>query len=50
MNKYGAVEYAKNYARKIVRDSWERAAKLLPPSSAREKLRAFADYLIEREI
>ncbi len=50
MEKYGAVEYAKNYARKIVRESWESAAKLLPASSAREKLRAFADYLIEREI
>lgn len=50
MERYDAIEYAKNYARKIVKESWESVAILLPASSAREKLRAFADYLVERKI
>jgi geranylgeranyl pyrophosphate synthase len=50
MDKYNAMEYSKEYARKIVRESWNDVDKLLPPSTAKEKLRAFATYLIERKI
>lgn len=50
MEKYNAIEYAKEYARKIVRESWNNINTLLPASTAKEKLRAFADYLIERKI
>ena len=50
MKKYGAIEYAKRFARKMVQESWTEVDKLLPRSGAKEKLRAFADYLIEREI
>ncbi|MDH5448048.1 MAG: polyprenyl synthetase family protein [Candidatus Bathyarchaeota archaeon] len=50
MEKYNAIDYAKKYARKIVRESWNNVDKLLPASAAKEKLRAFADYLIERKI
>jgi len=50
IEKYKAIEYAKEYTRKIVRESWNYVDKLLQSSTAKEKLRAFATYLIEREI
>jgi len=50
MRKYGAIEYAKKFARKIVQESWGEVEKLLPASEAKEKLNAFAKFLIERKI
>jgi len=50
MRKYGAIEYAKKFARKIVQESWREVEKLLPASEAKEKLNAFAKFLIERKI
>ena len=50
MEEYGAIGYAKRFAQKIVKESWTEVDMLLPRSEAKEKLRAFADYLIEREI
>jgi len=50
MKKYNAIEYAKNYARKLVNESWSSIEKVLPPSDVKDKLKAFADYLIERKI
>jgi geranylgeranyl pyrophosphate synthase len=50
IEKYGAIEYAKNYTRKIVEESWKEIDPLLSASKAKEKLRAFANYLIQRKI
>ncbi|MEM0058292.1 MAG: polyprenyl synthetase family protein [Candidatus Bathyarchaeia archaeon] len=50
MQKYGSIDYAKNFARRIVEESWSEVEKLLPPSNAKEKLNAFAKFLIERRI
>jgi geranylgeranyl pyrophosphate synthase len=50
MEKYGAIEYAKEYARKIVKNSWKEINECLPASPAKEKLGEFAYYLIERKI
>ena len=50
IKNYGSTEYAKNYARNIVRESWKDIADALPSSKAKEKLKAFADYLIARKI
>jgi len=50
MRSYGSIEYAKRVARSIVRESWKDVDDVLPPSEAKEKLKAFADYLIERKI
>ena len=50
LKNYGSIEYAKNYARNIVRESWRDVDNVLPSSEAEEKLKAFADYLIERKI
>jgi geranylgeranyl pyrophosphate synthase len=50
MQKYGAIDYAKQFARNLVEQCWKEIDQLLPPSDAKEKLRAFAEYLIERKI
>jgi geranylgeranyl pyrophosphate synthase len=50
MEKYGAIEYTKRFAQKIVNQSWNEIDKLLPPSNAKEKLKAFTTYLVERKI
>jgi geranylgeranyl diphosphate synthase type I len=50
MKKHGSIDYVKQLAKKIVEESWENAEKLLPPSEAKEKLNAFAAFLIERKI
>jgi len=50
MKKYGSIDYAKQFARNLVQQSWKEVDMLLPPSDAKEKLRAFAKYLVERKI
>ncbi|MDI6806505.1 MAG: polyprenyl synthetase family protein [Candidatus Aenigmarchaeota archaeon] len=50
IKKYGSVEYAKEFARKLVKSAWNKVDELFPSSDAKEKLRAFANYLIERKI
>jgi len=50
MQKYGSIDYAKNFARKIVEESWKEVEGLLSESKAKEKLNAFAKFLIERKI
>ena len=50
MQKYGSIDYAKNFARKILEESWKNVEGLLPESEAKEKLNAFARFLIERKI
>jgi geranylgeranyl diphosphate synthase type I len=48
MQKYGAIEHVKQTANRIVQESWNDAEKLLPDSEAKEKLKAFAEFLIKR--
>jgi geranylgeranyl pyrophosphate synthase len=50
MEKYGSIDYVKQFARKIVKESWREAEKLLVASEAKERLNAFATFLIERNI
>ena len=50
IKKYGSIEYAKKMTKKIIKDSWQDAKKLLPQSKAKEKLEEFVNYLIERKI
>ncbi|MEM3699384.1 MAG: polyprenyl synthetase family protein [Candidatus Bathyarchaeia archaeon] len=50
MEKYDSIDYAKNFARKIVEESWKEVERLLPHSEAKEKINAFAKFLIERRI
>ena len=50
MQKYESIEYAKQVARKMVEESWSEVEMLLPASAGKEKLKAFAVFLIERKI
>jgi len=50
MQKYGSIDYAKQFARNLVQQSWKEVDAILPPSDAKEKMRAFAEYLVERKI
>jgi len=50
IKKYGSIEYAKEVARKIVKNSWQEAEKLLPQSEAKARLEEFINYLIERKV
>lgn len=50
IKKYGSIEYARKVAQKIIKESWQDAEELLPPSKAKEKLEEFVNYLIERRV
>jgi len=48
MQKYGAIEHVKKTATLMVKESWDEVDKLLPTPQAKEKLKAFAEFLIKR--
>jgi geranylgeranyl diphosphate synthase type I len=48
MQKYNAIDHVKCTAERIVEESWSEAEKLLPTLAAKEKLKAFAEFLIKR--
>lgn len=50
MQKYRSIDYSRQTARRLVKESWGKVEKLLPISSGKQKLKAFADFLIERKI
>jgi geranylgeranyl pyrophosphate synthase len=50
IKKYDSIDYVKKLAKKIVEESWNEARKPLPETDAKEKLNAFANFLIERKI
>ena len=50
MRKCGSIEYARRHAQNMIKKSWEEIKKFLPPSNAKEELKAFARYLVERKI
>ena len=50
MQKYGAIEHVKRTAAQIVEESWMEVEELIPPSEAKEKLKAFAQFLIKRSM
>ena len=50
MQKYDSIKYVKNFAARIVEESWKEVEKLLPASDAKDKLKAFGEFLIKRNI
>ncbi len=46
----GSIEFAGNKAKELVESAWKQFEKQFPKSPAREKLRAFADFLVERRL
>jgi geranylgeranyl pyrophosphate synthase len=49
MRKYDAIEHVQQTAARIIQESWNDVEKLLPESEAKEKLKAFAEFLIKRD-
>lgn len=49
IKKYDSIEYAKKVAKKIMREAWEEADRVLNPSPAKKRLKEFINYLIERQ-
>jgi len=49
MNKLGSIEYAKNYARKMMEDAVEKMKLKTPATEGRNKLESIAQFLIERK-
>ncbi|MCD6092426.1 MAG: polyprenyl synthetase family protein [Candidatus Aenigmarchaeota archaeon] len=49
IKRYNSVEYAKGVAKKIVNESWNKIDEILPDSDAKRNLKAFANFVIERE-
>jgi geranylgeranyl pyrophosphate synthase len=50
IEKYQAIDYAKEKAQKLVKDAWEKVNNCIDESESKQKLKLFADYLINREI
>ncbi len=50
IEKYGSIDYVRELAKKIVAESWHEVEILLPPLEGRRKLKAFAEFLVERRI
>ena len=50
MKKHGAMDYGKEFARKILKEAWKEVDETFPLSESKEKIKAFADYLVERDI
>ncbi len=50
MKRYDSIKYSKQLAKKLVAESWKEVDRLLSPSEAKEKLKAFAEHLVERDI
>ncbi len=48
MQKYGAMDHVRQTAEQMVLDSWKEVDKLLPTPQGKEKLKAFAEFLITR--
>jgi geranylgeranyl diphosphate synthase type I len=50
MRKYDSIDYAKKVAKELVRESWNEINPYLKDTEAKDKLKLFADFLIERKI
>ncbi len=50
INKYGSVDYARKKAQKLIKDSWNKIDGFLTDSPAKNQLKEFINYLVERKI
>ncbi len=50
MAKYHSLEYAKKRSIDIIKDAWKGIDAILPDSEAKGKIKALADFLIERSV
>ncbi len=49
LKRYGSIEYAKKFAKDLVKKSWENVESILPNNEYKEKLRSLANFMVERE-
>ena len=49
LQKYDAIAYAQNFARSLVASAWKGAERLLDEGEAKQTLKSFVGYLVERE-
>jgi len=49
MNKIGSIDYAKNYAKKMMEDAVKKMKLKIPDTDGRKKLESIAQFLIERK-
>lgn len=49
MEKYGAIDYAKDFSKKMVKDAWADVNNLIPENPAKNTLKSFVDFLVDRE-
>jgi geranylgeranyl pyrophosphate synthase len=50
IKKYDGIEYSRKKAESMILDAWKDVEKLLNDSPAKDKLKAFAEYLVNRTI
>jgi geranylgeranyl pyrophosphate synthase len=50
IKKYKSIDYAKNRAKKLVAEAWNKLNPLVEDSDSKNKLKLFADFVINREI
>ncbi len=50
IEKYGAIDYARNKAEKIVLNAWKKVEIEIPKSEAKKTLKDFAEFLVKRKI
>ena len=50
LRKYNGVKYAKKRAKELVSKAWEEGKAILPESEAKDELKSFVTFLIERDI
>ncbi len=50
LKKYNSIEYSKKVAEDIIQMAWSGLDKVIPDSDAKNKLKIFADFMVDREI
>jgi len=50
LEKHGSIDHAKEFAKNLVQKAWSDVDPVLPASPAKEKIKDFAEFLINREI
>lgn len=50
LKKYKSIEYAKNVAKKILENAWQKIEKEIKKKEIKEKLMAFSEFLIKRKL
>lgn len=50
IKKSGAIDYAKRKAKSIVENAWNELENILPENEGKKELKAFADFVINRDI